>query len=190
MTREPETPGSRATPASLGLESGVVRVVSYDREWPELYLEESARIHAAVAGMGLTPLVLEHIGSTSIPGLAAKPILDMLAGAMSTPMPRYIAPLVTAGYVHRGEQGIPGREFFRRGEPRAYHVHMTAIGSAFWHDHLRFRDYLRRHPDARDEYARLKQTLAERFPRDREAYIDAKGPFVREVLRLARCEYG
>lgn len=163
--------------------------MSYDREWPELYLEESARIHAAVADMGLTPLVLEHIGSTSIPGLAAKPILDVLAGVASgASIGAYIEPLVLAGYLHRGEQGIPGREFFRRGEPRAYHVHMTAIGSRFWHDHLCFRDYLRRHPDARDQYARLKQTLAERFPRDREAYIDAKGPFVREVLRLARCE--
>lgn len=177
--------------ASLGLESGVVRLVSYDRDWPELYLEESARIHAAVAAVGLTPLVLEHIGSTAIPGLAAKPILDVLAGVMSgAPMRRYIGPLVVAGYVHRGEQGIPGREFFRRGEPRAYHVHMTAIGSPVWQEHLRFRDYLRRHPDARDEYARLKQALAARFPRDREAYIDAKGPFVRQVLRLARREDG
>lgn len=161
----------------------------YDPEWPGLYLAESARIHAAVSAAGLTPLVLEHVGSTAVPGLAAKPILDVLAGvAVGAPMGAYIDPLVTAGYVHRGEQGIPGREFFRRGEPRAHHVHMTAIGSAFWHDHLCFRDYLRRHPDARDEYARLKQELATRFPRDREAYIDAKGPFVREVLRLARRE--
>ena len=175
----------------LGLESGVVRLVPYDRAWPALFHVESARLAAAVAESRLEALVLEHMGSTAVPGLCAKPILDILAGAPDgASLGQYIDPLERAGYVHRGPQGIPGREFFRRGEPRSYHVHLTTVGSTFWHDHLLFRDYLRRHADARDEYARLKEALAVRHPRDREAYIEGKGSFVREVLKLARSENG
>ena len=164
----------------LGLESGIVRVAPYDQAWPRLFAAESARLHDALGGL---PLVLEHTGSTSVPGLPAKPVLDILAGvAAHDPLAPYVAALVDAGYVHRGEQGIPGREFFRRGEPRAYHIHLTHVGSSFWRDHLAFRDYLRAHAEVRDEYARLKQELAVRFPADREAYIEHKGPFVRRVL--------
>ena len=174
---------------SLGLESGVVRLVPYDRAWAALFVAEAARLRAIVADSRLDALVLEHMGSTAVPGLCAKPILDILVGAPEGASPgSYIDPLERAGYVHRGPQGIPGREFFRRGEPRAYHVHLTRVGSTFWCDHLLFRDFLRAHADVRDEYGRLKQSLAARHPRDREAYIEAKGPFVRDVLRLARNE--
>jgi GrpB-like predicted nucleotidyltransferase (UPF0157 family) len=100
-------------------------------------------------------------------------------------VPAYIGVLKAAGYVHRGEQGIPGREFFRRGIPRSYHLHLTAIDSAFWRDHLTFRDRLRADEDLRDAYAALKRELAARYPRDREAYIAAKEPFVKEVLRMS-----
>jgi GrpB-like predicted nucleotidyltransferase (UPF0157 family) len=118
--------------------------------------------------------------------LAAKPILDILAGhpagAVVAP---YIGVLTEAGYTHRGEQEIPGREFFRRGNPRAYHIHLTAIESDFWRDHLTFRDRLRSDDALRDGYAALKRDLAARFPRNREAYIAAKTSFVNDVLRLS-----
>jgi GrpB-like predicted nucleotidyltransferase (UPF0157 family) len=169
--------------ASLGLGSGIVRVVPYDAEWPHLFEAEALRLRAA-----LTPLeiALEHTGSTSVPGLAAKPVLDILAGVTAgAPLNPYIAGLVAAGYLHRGEQGIPGRELFRRGDPRAYHIHLTHLDSAFWREHLVFRDYLRAHADVRDEYARLKHALAARFPTDRPAYIEQKAPFIRRVLELA-----
>lgn len=170
-------------PSSLGLESGVVRVVPYDPEWPRLFQAEARRL---IAGLAPIPVVLEHTGSTSVPGLSAKPVLDMLAGFVEgAPVEAYIERLVGCGYVHRGEQGIPGREFFRRGEPRAYHIHLTHIGSQFWREHLAFRDYVRTHPATREEYARLKYELAAKFPHDRTAYIDGKGPFVRQVLALA-----
>ena len=91
--------------------------------------------------------------------------------------------LTAAGYVHRGDQGIPGREFFRRGNPRAYHLHLTAIDSPFWREHLTFRNRLRADEALRDAYAALKHDLAARFPRDREAYIEAKGSFVNDILR-------
>jgi len=169
--------------SSLGLESGTVRIVPYDPAWPPLFEAEARRLHSAVAPLSI---VLEHTGSTSVPGLAAKPVLDILAGvAEGASVDPYVVKLIGAGYVHRGDQGIPGREFFRRGDPRAYHLHLARIGSTFWREHLAFRDYLRMHPEVRDEYAELKRALAARFPNDRAAYIEGKGAFVRRVVDLA-----
>jgi GrpB-like predicted nucleotidyltransferase (UPF0157 family) len=169
---------------SLGLESGTVRVVPYDPAWPGLFAMEADRLQAVFADARLL-LLLEHTGSTAVPGLAAKPILDILAGyPEGAEVHAYVQALVAAGYVHRGEQEIPGREFFRRGNPRAYHVHLVVIGSPFWRDHLAFRDRLRADSSLRDSYAALKRDLAWRYSRDREAYIAGKGPFVQEVLGL------
>lgn len=118
-----------------------------------------------------------------MPGLAAKPILDILAGyTRGANVQDYVSAFIEADYIHRGEQGIAGREFFRRGNPRAYHVHLTAIDSAFWHDHLTFRDRLRADDTLRDRYAALKRELAAYFPRDRESYINGKESFVKGVL--------
>jgi GrpB-like predicted nucleotidyltransferase (UPF0157 family) len=170
----------RAVQPSLGLESGTVQVVPYDAEWPKLFRSESSRIAEAIKPLELR---LEHTGSTAVPGLAAKPVLDILAGYTDPDqLAQLVSALQRAGYVHRGPQGIPEREFFRRGEPRAYHVHLTLIGSRFWRDHLVFRDRLREDPSVRDAYAALKLRLAAEHPRDREAYIAGKTGFVRGVL--------
>ncbi len=96
--------------------------------------------------------------------------------------------LQRAGYTHRGEQGIPGRDFLRRGEPRQYHIHLTVVGSTFWHDHRDFRNWLRSHPGVAADYAALKQQLAARYPADREAYIEGKTAFVESVLQAARAD--
>jgi GrpB-like predicted nucleotidyltransferase (UPF0157 family) len=173
----------------LGLESGRVRVVPYSEAWPTLYAAEIARVAPLLAAAGVR-LAFEHTGSTAVPGLAAKPIIDILAGlADEDGRGAAIAALQAAGYVHRGEQEIPGRDFFRRGEPRQYHVHLTRVDSAFWHDHRTFRDWLRAHPDAAREYMALKRSLAERHPTDREAYIAGKTVFVERVLRAARVRH-
>ena len=170
---------------TLGLEGGIVRLVPYDPAWPKLFEAEAERLQEIFAAAGLEA-ALEHTGSTAVPGLAAKPILDILGGyPAGARVSDYIDVLTTAaGYAHRGEQGIPGREFFRRGDPRSYHLHLTTIDSTFWRDHLTFRNRLRADDSLRDAYARVKHELAARFPRDREAYIEAKGPFVGEVLAL------
>lgn len=169
---------------SLGLESGIVRVVAYEPVWPELFAAEAQRLHG-VLGSAL-PLEIEHMGSTAVPGLAAKPVLDMMAGyPAGARVEPYIEALVRAGYVHRGEREIPGREFFRRGNPRAYHVHMVLRDGSFWRDHLAFRDALRAQPSIRDAYAALKLDLARRHPRDREAYGDGKTAFIRAVVAEA-----
>ena len=170
------------TPNRLGLESGVVRVVAYDPEWAALFREESASIDAMLRKHNVVA-VLEHIGSTSVPGLAAKPILDTLVGVEGAVD---FAPATTAlgeaGYSYRGEQGIPGRHFFRRGNPRQYHVHLVVRESDLWRDYLAFCDHLRTHSDRMMEYAALKYALAARYPRDRESYIDGKAEFVRRIL--------
>jgi GrpB-like predicted nucleotidyltransferase (UPF0157 family) len=169
---------------SLGLESGTVRVVPYDPRWAELFAAEADRIRAALGAE--LPLALEHMGSTAVPGLAAKPIIDLLGGyPPGAQAERYVEPLVRAGYIHRGEQEIPGREFFRRGAPRSYHLHVAVQGGTFWRTHLAFRDALRARPEVRDAYAALKMQLAQRFPRDREAYIEGKTAFVRQVVAEA-----
>jgi GrpB-like predicted nucleotidyltransferase (UPF0157 family) len=163
-----------------------VRVVAYSARWPDLYAAESERLTRCITERGLK-IRLEHTGSTAVHGLSAKPIIDILAG-LGTESSRgdAIDAFVAAGYLYRGEQGIPGRDFFRRGDPRQYHVHLTTVDSPFWSDHVTFRDWLRNHPGAAAEYARLKAELAERFPTDREAYIAGKTAFVDGTLRDAR----
>jgi GrpB-like predicted nucleotidyltransferase (UPF0157 family) len=156
-------------------------VVPYNPAWPALYSLEAARIHSVlrIAGVSLT---LEHTGSTAVPGLAAKPVLDILAGRTTEDARGpAIQVLSAAGYLYRGEEGIPGRDFFRRGEPRQYHIHLALIGSPFWDDQRSFRDYLRAHPETAADHARLKQALAGRYPTDRLAYIENKTVFVAAV---------
>ena len=168
---------------ALGLESGIVRLAEYDDRWPWLFAAEAGRLLACSDGISLR---IEHIGSTSIPGMCAKPVLDILAGRPSgTPLDPYLVCIGRAGYVHRGERGVVGREFFRRGEPRAYHVHLVEQEGALWREYLAFRDYLRTHAEVAAVYADLKRSLAARFPRDREAYIDGKTPFVKATVARA-----
>jgi GrpB-like predicted nucleotidyltransferase (UPF0157 family) len=166
---------------SLGLESGVVRLVEYDVRWPELFAAEEQRIRDRSGALALR---LEHVGGTSIPGMWAKPVLDIAAGLPRDASSRdYVAALQEAGYEHRGERGVPGREFFCRGRPRAYHLHLVEEGGLLWRDYLAFRDYLRAHADATRRFSDVKRALAARFPRDREAYMTAKSSHVEEILR-------
>ena len=152
----------------------------YDARWPGLFAAEAARLRDAC---GALPVSLEHIGSTAVPGLCAKPVLDILAGhPPGARVESYVEPFRRAGYEHRGDAGIPGRQFFRRGRPRAYHVHLVERGGALWREYLAFRDLLRADPVARHAYAEVKRDLAARYPRDRESYIDGKASLVRALL--------
>lgn len=170
----------------LGLESKTIRVVAYDDRWPSLFEAEAGRIVAAVAAAGLPALTLEHVGSTAVPGLAAKPVLDIAAGYPSgARAAQYIAALESIGYVHRGENELPGREFFRRGALRSHHLHLVQHGGAHWERYLRFRNALRADPALRDAYADIKRALAARYPRDRESYIAGKTEFVERVSNSA-----
>jgi GrpB-like predicted nucleotidyltransferase (UPF0157 family) len=167
----------------LGLESGVVRLIEYDARWPALFTGEQQSIRDRCGGLRLR---LEHVGGTSIPGMCAKPILDIAMGRPRDASSRdYIAALEEVGYEHRGERGVPGREFFCRGRPRAYHLHLVEENGPLWRDYVAFRDYLRAHAEAARHFADLKRELAARFSQDREGYMTAKSSYVQEILRLA-----
>ena len=167
---------------ALGLESGVVRLVEYDAQWPPLFAAEQQRIRNAC---GTLAMRLEHVGGTSIPGMCAKPVLDIAAGRPAdTSTLDYIAGLTHAGYEHCGERGVPGRQFFRRGHPRTYHVHLVEEDGPLWRNFVAFRNHLRADVDAARQFAELKRVLAARFSQDREAYTNAKSAHVQHVLRL------
>lgn len=173
-------------PEPLGLESKTVRLAAYDARWPDLFREEAERITRTVAAAGLPPLGIEHVGSTAVPGLAAKPVLDLVAGRdAGVPAAVYVPALEAADYVYRGESGLPGRDFFRRGTPRTHHLHLVEKGGEHWRRYLGLRDALRRDPALRDRYASLKQDLALRYPHDREAYSEGKSAFIERILRDA-----
>ena len=115
---------SHAVAESLGLESGIVRVVAHDPAWARLFAEEAQRLRRALTAD--LPIALEHVGSTAVPGLAAKPVLDLLGGyPAGAGVAEYVRAVVAADYVYRGEQGISGREYFRRGEPCSHHLHLV-----------------------------------------------------------------
>ena len=163
------------------------RVVDYNPEWPRLYVAEKARILGAIG-----PWVsrIEHVGSTAIPGLAAKPILDILVGLRKLDdAPHCIPRLEKLGYeyVPDYEKELPMRRYFRQGsrENRTHHVHMVEEGSDFWVAHLRFRDFLRDHPDDARRYELLKRELVARFENDREAYTASKAEFIKTMLSKA-----
>jgi GrpB-like predicted nucleotidyltransferase (UPF0157 family) len=158
-----------------------VYLAAYDAMWPLMFEAEAARIERVCVGL---PLRLEHIGSTAIPGMSAKPIIDILAGRppKSSPAP-YIAALKQLGYEHKGANGVPGREFFRRGSPRSHHIHLVSWSSSVWRDHLKFRDALRTNMAIARDYEAVKRDAAIAFAEDRRAYTDAKGPFIKGILR-------
>ena len=173
MKRDPSS-------SSLGLESRTVRVVAYDEDWPALFLAASQRLAAACRSL---PIRFEHVGSTGVPGLCAKPVLDILGGhPAGVSALDYVIPFERAGYIHRGDRGIAGHQFFRRGQPRAYHIHLVEEDGELWRQYVAFRDHLRADPSLARCYGELKEALAARFPHDRESYINGKSEFVREVL--------
>lgn len=159
-------------------------IVNYDEAWPALFEELAAPLREAVADLGAE---VEHFGSTSVPGLAAKPIVDIdVVVPSAADVPAAIERLRGLDYTYQGDKGIPGREAFLW-PPGAtpHHLYVVVAGSEPLVAHLAFRDHLRKHPEVAGEYAALKRRLAEEYGDDRLGYTDAKSEFVLGVL--ARC---
>jgi GrpB-like predicted nucleotidyltransferase (UPF0157 family) len=158
-----------------------ILVMDYDPTWRVIFVTLQAPILEALRGVALS---VEHIGSTSVPGLAAKPIIDIDVVVPSrTKMSATIERLAKLGYVHRGNLGIENREAF--GSPTglpAHHLYACVQGSAALANHLAVRDYLRRDPAAAAAYGKLKRQLAEQFPTDVESYVAGKTDFLIEIL--------
>jgi len=167
----------------IGLEKGTVKLMPHKELWHQLFAEEAARLRDAI---GEHVVAIEHVGSTAICGLSAKPIIDIAAAVPEAAnAERCVRPLKNIGYQYRGENGIARRYYFVKGEPRTHHLHMVESGSDLWKSHLLFRDYVRKHPEVAEEYERLKRDLAIKYERDREAYTEGKSRFIEEVLKRA-----
>ena len=169
--------------------AGAIVVCDYDPAWRVLFEQESEQIRKA---LGASVLAIEHIGSTAVPELPSKPIIDLLVGVQSfdEAKARCVEPMEELGYVYIPDYAswLPGELFFRKGPPGpwTHHVHLMETCHPRWETFLVFRDYLRTHPDAARAYADVKRGLALSSHDDIKAYRNGKSSFVEEVTEEAR----
>lgn len=164
----------------LGLERNVVRLDDYTPLWIELYREEAERIRAAI---GHLIIDLQHIGSTAIPGIKAKPILDLMAGVARLHEALLCrTPLEALGYDYAAHAGVAHDYVFGKGVVRTHLLHVVEYESAEWTNHLRFRDRLRNDRELAQEYERLKEELSRKFSENRAEYTSAKSKFICQVI--------
>src|ERR1700712_2166384 len=168
MTNEPERYG-------LGLEASVNRLEDHNPLWARAFVEEAGRIGSV---LGQLALAIEHYGSTAVPGLRAKPIIDLLIGvAQIDDGLKMIEPMASLGYDYAGNQGIPEHHIFGLGVARTHLAHVVVHGGDQWKQCLAFRDRLRADPQVRSQYQALKQRLAGEAS-SRAAYTAGKSEFV------------
>jgi GrpB-like predicted nucleotidyltransferase (UPF0157 family) len=168
-----------------------IEIVAYDPDWPRLFEEERALLRPVLPADEV--LAIEHAGSTSIPGLPAKPIIDIFIAVRSIETARatLVGPIETLGYLYWVENPNKSRMFFVKGMPpygerRTHHVHILEPTSESWQRVLVFRDYLRAHPGEVARYHHLKLVLAQQHRTDREAYTRGKDAYVLALVEMAR----
>jgi len=176
----------------MSLPKDAIEIVEYNIDWPSAFVQEKVILENVLAGEQI--LSIEHVGSTAIPGLAAKPIIDILIAvpSVSTAQDVFVTSLKTLEYEFWSDNPNKDVLFFVKGMPpygvaRTHHIHVVETLSAM-RPRLQFRDYLIANADERNAYAKLKRRLAAEHTVDREAYTSAKGAFVSRVLRL--CDAG
>ncbi|QSH40694.1 GrpB family protein [Lentisphaerota bacterium ZTH] len=158
---------------------------TYDNDWPKIFDKEKAKILYVIGGKNV---VVEHIGSTAVPKISAKPIVDIMVGTKDIlTSNNCIKPLESIGYeyVPKLEKSFPKRRFLHKGPNspnRHFHLHMVKIDSFFWQRQLFFRDYLRKNKDSAIAYQSLKEKLAKVFVNDVFSYTEAKSDFIQEIL--------
>lgn len=179
--------GSQSFPPGYDPQKDRIEIVSYNPKWPELFvLEKRALTHALGYFAGLR---IEHFGSTAVPDLAAKPVIDILVGVSTKEdWPKMVQPLTTLGYVHApGAFDDAIRLFFVKGMPpygkkRTHQIHICELEGEEWRRELAFRNHLRANVEDTRKYEVLKRELAAKFSTDREAYTEAKTKFIQSVL--------
>ena len=165
-----------------------VIIVPYDPEWPKMFARLGSSVRNALGDIALR---IDHIGSTAVPGLAAKPIIDIqISVASLEPVEVYRIPLESIGFVWRADNPELTKRYFREkpGE-RRIHIHVRRAGSFSEQFPLLFRDYMRTHDEDAQRYAELKYGLAEEYGENRHGYVEAKGPFIWEIMRKADVEW-
>ena len=159
-----------------------VLVRPYNKAWKQNFIDIRAEIQDA---LGELALAIEHVGSTSVEGLSAKPIIDIDVVIKDESMLEYvISALQRIGYRHEGNLGIPGREAFKydgKEHLQKHHLYVCPQDSAELRRHIAFRDYLRTHPEAVREYSRIKEEGASLYPLDMAKYIEHKSPFIERI---------
>ena len=164
-----------------------VVIVEYDPRWPAAYRSEAALISQALA---YSYVEMHHVGSTAVPGLSAKPTIDILvAVAQFARVQEYVRRLAPIGYQHVSHEEDAVRLFFRKGVAHSHHLHIVEYDGWEYRRHLLFRDHLRTHPETAQEYERLKQRLADQFSEARATYTASKANFVRSVIAAAAREH-
>ena len=167
----------------IGLKRGTVDVVPYAWDWVPAFQSEALLLQKT---LGPTALAIEHIGSTAISGMPAKPIIDFMVAVANLSQSRQLIPLLEdVGYNYRPHDCVQDRHFFAKGKhgERTHHLSLAETDSTFWQRQVAFRDHMRTDQQAATLYAELKMELASKYSNDRNAYIDAKEPFVLGILR-------
>jgi GrpB-like predicted nucleotidyltransferase (UPF0157 family) len=156
-------------------------ITGYDPAWPQRFEELAAR---ALAALSPIEAHIEQVGSTSVPGLSAEPVIDLDVVVEPACVPQAMEQLAAIGYVHEGDGGLPGREAFRwpPGEPR-HHLYLCTPDTLAFREHILFRDYLRAHPTTAREYEGLERALAGLYAEDRRAYQEGKAEFINTIIR-------
>jgi GrpB-like predicted nucleotidyltransferase (UPF0157 family) len=172
----------------LGLKRGMVRVVPYRPEWPAYFQSERELLQKI---LGAKVLEIRHIGSTAIPGMPAKPIIDILSAVENlADVDDFTDALAAIGYEDKGNGDVPGRRYFVKGSEaaRTHHLNFYEMNSPGWIIHILFCEYLKAHDEVAKEYAQLKLKLAKEFPTDRASYTNGKEKFVAGIVEKAARE--
>ena len=161
--------------------SSTLQVVDYDSNWPRNFLQLKDRIWPSLCDVAIA---IEHVGSTSVPGMAAKPVIDMdIVIASRSELPTILLRLGRLGYRHRGDLGIADRDAFRAPEDQpAHHLYACVQNGLALRNHIAVRDYLRTHRSDAAAYSTLKRGLAEQFGNERARYNEAKTDFILSIL--------
>lgn len=172
----------------IGLEKGTVRLTPYSVEWPLLFEKEK---EALIECLGDLIIDIQHVGSTAIEGLEAKPIIDILISIKKLDEGfKCIEPLKKLGYEFKGSLGKSNRFFFSKGDEKikTHHVHIVEWGDSNWENLILFRDYLRNHPRVKEDYEKLKKDLANSYEADRAGYTTNKVDFILKIVEQAKKE--
>lgn len=169
----------------IGLKRGTVKLASFSHEWSKLFEVEKERLSLLLKDLYLD---IQHVGSTSITGCCAKPIIDISIKVFDFSQIETIKEKMKERYIYKGDAGIPGRHFFVKGgeNNRTHYIHIIPEGSKLWDNHIYFRDYLNLNKDQVEKYSKLKMSLLDNYSEDRAGYSKEKSSFIETTIHRAK----
>jgi GrpB-like predicted nucleotidyltransferase (UPF0157 family) len=173
----------------IGLKRGIVELYQYDKEWKNYYEIEKNILNNLIEKYIID---IEHVGSTSIPGCIAKPIIDIAIGIKNINNAAIIINILKNNtYEYKFDAGIPGRHFFAKGESekRTHYLHVEHYNGVLWLNHILFRNYLLKHPEKIEEYNKLKTELSKKYKNNRNKYTEKKSYFIENIISEAKKEF-